>query len=785
MNPHQLDTAIQNSQVTFVNEELQRNLIAKQAHNSDLYKSQQLLQGNDEGDVLVLVSFPAFAPKTSCQKTTFDTARVLLTRDQILKTGSAKLEERLNSEAHQRRAKRAAGTLPHGVTHVLDLSPSVEEDDYTIALQMLSLTPGIKFWYRAAIFGASVEAVAGHDDFCRCNESYDTPYPIPTPPISIEGPTPLDGLNVAAYLLDTEAWSVEAHRDIDDFCQTRQGANILRLIRSLAQNDLQIDSAPRMWTLVGLFDMLNMTNYDILRDYVVTWFNAGNNYLFVEILPEETLRIASIIKAPVLAFAAFRILVNERALVIAGDDVRSKQTRKNTTIFGRRISDCLSGTEQLDTVMRMVEHAGVAMAERYKQAIDNLYDPNALTLLDVPEWNQLLLLDKVIPDNEFLPVRRSYNVLLERIRAVFLRAVNKCIDGTLTGLPSVVDQETFRSHVTKSMFEKCEIGLSYLVSKEQLAASHAFSAVYAGLNKYQRALCPLVWLEMRDLFVSDLINTREAYDAASEFAGSFQNAKNKKMLLRGPYPEIFDKHDRRFYTLLFQHATDKLSNYAASLYQKPDSDFGYSISRYMVLSLSEKEMDYFRFEDETAYEPEIPEAELGPIGPGPSFHTGITVPSVSDSSFAGGMDDLAIRSDNGDASTVVGSVVVQDGISTVFGRRQVLTPSETLASERFTDNGAALSADFAEAEFALPAAHQSRGQALADYVEGGGGGGGDDSSVGGGLDDDEDDESEMFVESDASTEEVSADDDDDDVEIISHDDAQPAEQTPQGGRAGR
>lgn len=245
MNYQQLDDALQNSQITFMNEELERNLVAKQAHNSDLYKTQQLLQGNQEGDVLVLVSFPAFISTQSCQKSTFKTARVILTRDQILTTGSVKLEDRLNNASHQRRAKREAGTLPHGVTHVLDLSPSGEEDDYTIALQLLSLTPGIKLWYRASAFGASLEAVAAHDDACRCNEGYDTAYPIPSPPLSIQGEKPLDGLNFAAFLLDTETWSVEDHHDIDDFCHVRQGANVLRLFRSLANGDLQIDSAPR------------------------------------------------------------------------------------------------------------------------------------------------------------------------------------------------------------------------------------------------------------------------------------------------------------------------------------------------------------------------------------------------------------------------------------------------------------------------------------------------------------------------------------------------------------
>ncbi|KAI7784568.1 hypothetical protein LA080_009805 [Diaporthe eres] len=778
VNPLQLDEAIQNSHLSFVNEELERNLVAKQAHNSDLYKTQQPLQGNEDGDVLVLVSFPAFISKQSCQKSTFDTARVILTRDQVLNTGSSKLEDRLNSESHQRRAKREAGTLPNGVTHVLDLSPSGEEDDYTIALQLLSLTPGIKLWYRASAFGASLEAVAGHDDACRCNEGYDTAYPIPSPPLDIQGQQHLDGLNFAAFLLDTETWSVEDHRGIDDFCQVRQGANVLRLFRSLANGDLQIDSAPRMWTLVGLFSMFEMTNYDLIRDNVVTWFNAGNNYIFVEILPEETLRIASIIRAPVLAFAAFRILVNEHALVIAGDHVCGEQARKNATIFGRRSSGCISGTEQGDMVMRMVEHAGVAMAERYKQAVDDICGPDALAILDVPEWNQLTLLDQVIPSDSSLPHRRTYNALLDRIRTVISRVVTKCIDKT----PNMVTRDKFFSHATKSRWDMSEMGLLYLITKRELATSHSLSAVYTGLNKYQRALCPFVWLEMRDLFITDLVGTQDAYDAASAFSIAFQDAKKRNLLLRGrPYPDIFDHHDQGFYKRLFEHAVSSLSAYAASFAQRPDSEFGYSITQHMVLSLSEKEMDYLRFEDETVYESEIPEAELGPTGPGPSYHTGITVPSVSDS-VVGEMDDMAIRSDDG-TSTVVGSVVVQDGISTVFDRGRVLTPSESLASERFTDD--AMSADVAEAEFVLPAAHQSRGQALADYVGGFSQDGADDGLVGGGglQDDDDDDDSEDFVESELSVEESGDDDEDeDDMEIISRAEvAEAAGQRPRDG----
>lgn len=554
-----------------------------------------------------------------------------------------------------------------------------------------------------------------------------------------------------------------------------------------------------VWTLVGLFSMFEMTNYDLIvsvicpraygqnltsmqRDNVVTWFNAGNNYTFVEILPEETLRIASIIKAPVLAFAAFRILVNEHALVIAGDHVRGEQARKNTTIFGRRSSGCLSGTEQTDMVMQMVEHAGVAMAERYKQAVDDICGPNALAILDVPEWNQLTQLDQVIPSDTSLPLRRTYDELLNMIRIVILKLVTKCVNKGTHNPPNRVTREGFFSHAAKSRWDMSEMGLSYLVPKSDLATSHSLSATYTSLNKYQRALCPFVWLEMRDLFITDLYGTHDAYAAACAFAKSFQEAKEKKLLVPGPYPAIFDTYDAGFYRRLFEHAVSNLSAYGAALCKRPDNEFGYNISQYMVLSLSDKELDYLRFEDESVYEPDIPEAELGPTGPGPSYHTGITVASAASttSSVVGGMDGMAIRSDDG-TSTVVGSVVVQDGISTVFDRNRVLTPSASLASERFTDD--AMSADVAEAEFAVPAAHQSRGQALAQYVEDPQDGADDRLAADELHYHDDDDDSVAFVESDLSVEDGGdEDEDDDDLEIISPADAaEAAGQKPRDG----
>lgn len=236
----------------------------KRIHDADLFKTQDNYRddGINNGSVLVFVKFPESRSTTSCRFTSFDTGRVRLTYEEVLSTGSELLEGLLKNERHQRRAKKAATPLPEGVEYVLDLSPTTDENDYTIALQLLSTPRAVQLWYRSMAIGSSPLAVAGHDDVCTCLTPIDEPYLFPTPPEAIKSQ---DG-NVC--ILDTKQWPVEYDRKIDDFCTTRWAANTLRLFRAISmppgRKDLVIDSAPRLWTLVGLFAKLEMTNYDIL-----------------------------------------------------------------------------------------------------------------------------------------------------------------------------------------------------------------------------------------------------------------------------------------------------------------------------------------------------------------------------------------------------------------------------------------------------------------------------------------------------------------------------------------
>lgn len=388
------------------------------------------------------------------------------------------------------------------------------------------------------------------------------------------------------------------------------------------------------------------------------------------------MRIGCTINAAMLIEPAFRILVNEHALVVAGGD---PQYRKSTTIFKRKSSNCLSGTEDGDRILQKVEHAGVNMADRYKIAIDQLSNGGTLSLLKVPEWEQLLAMGKVIPDDQ--TVSTSYQTLLTSIRLNFHGVVERIIN-----MPAA-DQLA---------------SLAMQVKSTDLADGKSFVTIYDTLNKAQRALCPFVWYNLKRIIMSDFAGLEHVRRTAIKFSIDLHDAKQKGKLLPGSYPPMFDSFDAQYITELFQHTIDQLNSYVEPLVSRSEMDFGYSMTPHMVLCLDDQEMGYLHYGDETTYEASIPEAELGPSGPGPAYHTGITIPSLSES-LSEGFESLALSSDRDGANTVVGSETVQDGNSTVYNRHRVLAQAISIKSEVFTDDG--MSAEYAAAELAVPAGH--------------------------------------------------------------------------------
>lgn len=266
-----LDAAIRAQFPSAIPETQNEPLAARHFHDQEIFRTQNGMQNSPTGDVLVIIGPPDYIEKrTSCNGGPFKEARLRLDYNAIVKTGSTDLIDKLQSAKYQNRMRRRISDISEGVTHVLDLSPSMEEDDCSLALQDLTITKGIKLWYRTMYGSESVSSrlVGGHDDVCFCRGESDVvdafPNSLLKPIMKIQTPQSPTTLEEPKddYIYDSKPLAI--YRDLNDYCPIRQAANTVRLFRAIAGEDLLIDSAPRMWTLVGLFKMFGMTNHDLL-----------------------------------------------------------------------------------------------------------------------------------------------------------------------------------------------------------------------------------------------------------------------------------------------------------------------------------------------------------------------------------------------------------------------------------------------------------------------------------------------------------------------------------------
>lgn len=428
---------------------------------------------------------------------------------------------------------------------------------------------------------------------------------------------------------------------------------------------------------------------------MTAWFNADRNYMFMELLPEETLRIGLTLGIPLLTEPAFRILVNERALEVAGGRPRAQPKQ---TIFGRRCSD-FSGTADVESISRIIEHAGTAMADRYREAIDSLLRDDALDVLATPEWQKLCALGDVLPkdlvNDKPHPVRILYDHLLAEIRADFRRAVDAVIKCPSTDLPTrtLVESwpnckfwgrlpnwmETFSSrpswrYVTSNTLtvEEVESKRAYSVPKHDLATTQSFHSVYTSLNTYQRALCPFIWEDLHSLGAVPE-NGYGVAMVATALLSELDRAAADGLL--GPdYVRPAGMEERDWYTtVLFGDVLRRLHARVEPLCRR---DRSYVATPHLVLALDGAEMDFLR---------------LAAGGGGDGARFGAEVPDMDVDTGAPSVSDLDLP----------------------VGREPFVPLEEHFAD----DDDDAMSAEFADAEYAVPAAHQERGRILASLVE--------------------------------------------------------------------
>ncbi|OLN97310.1 hypothetical protein CCHL11_01282 [Colletotrichum chlorophyti] len=732
-----------------------------------------------EGDTLVFVDYPTPSKpvdNVGCFFYAWNSVQFRMPSEKLLATGSAKFAEMLSPTYQFRvqRRRKMVNKLPPGVKFVLDLTPPSEGDELVFQMTEVSLTPGLINWW-TAFDKHSVDdyVVSGHDDVCSCwkDKSSEQPNIITTmladvsssesrrdeeeendpqmnraitaaiqrsvydvvPQIGMRNHrahTTTTGLSTALLEKkskgDFSAEPVPAYRKIPDYCPFRHRVNILRLCCMIANKQVSIDSAPRMWTLVAVAKILDCTS--IVSDSVLQWIMSPNNTVFIEVLPEESLQLGVALKLEGVTRSAFRILVNELAIEEAAQP-NGVPKAAAYTVFGRKRHD------PGDDLNNLIQHAARAMVERISGVVKQLTSEAIFDEFRIFEWlrlQDLIALLSTYPDDTV-----CYSAK-ETARSLAMTLKN-----------------TWKNSVVKIML-KSHLDADRLVKIDDHRATYVdirhferFDLIYSQFNNVQKALCPFMYEHVTDKWgcIGYAFSQGTTASYLEGWARNLWAALGKvfldhpefkhdpawsKILLMPPNDlDILSTSPRVAYTDLFsraRHAFDyasfeePLRTFLRTFYNGPlrvDHEIPMNMARHLLLELHQNELKFLPLwaggnDDGTGgvFEPALPPADYGPAGPGPGYCTGITIPSDS-SSVAGSVSSVLrqLRLDRG--STVgPGSVDVQDGISTIYNPRKVVADDVSIRSESFTDGGS----EYGNAKFAVPAAGQPIANAVAAVV---------------------------------------------------------------------
>ncbi|KAI1381776.1 hypothetical protein F4677DRAFT_3549 [Hypoxylon crocopeplum] len=590
---------------------------SEQREQVDLYRIQRVQIECNSGDTLVTVNFPR--GYANCRWVEWSSKRFCVDSERLLATGSKVFTNLLspNRQARFRRRMEHDGELcPQ--RFVIDLTPSIEGDELAAQLMELSLPSGVSDWWTSKErLGISPYLVSGHDDHCThhsdvnidCKKAkkYTETYGDRTPNIDL------------ADILPSES------RIIDDYCPIRHRANIIRLILAIQGHDLVLNSAPRVYTLTAIANILDCKG--VIRDPVCTWLMAEPNTEFVDINTEIALKIAWTLELANVTRAAFRILVVEKALDTLAAQPQSRGARH--TIFGRPRADL---PDDLQTV---VQYAAHKLADRVQQMLSGLRSDGFYDLLDILEYKKLMLvgdririaLAAILSSGNGLPptpeaVMRIAQ--LNQLLGVFstlctklLEYKNKLVSEAMTAPDTMSRQRDSdcdrRCYVPRTDWKPTALICAEFSQAQYLLTPCFWQQLAESLNSTDGSWYPSV-------FVAHSVNDfNEAIDAAVScfrFSGA----------------QPLDPDSLHFDVYQFRHELSTALYHQCNIWTRPDLEFPLTRTNHLALGLSDDEFQYLPLwagglDDGTGgvFDSTVPDAELGPIGPGPAYHTGDTV----------------------------------------------------------------------------------------------------------------------------------------------------------------
>lgn len=380
---------------------------------------------------------------------------------------------------------------------------------------------------------------------------------------------------------------------------------------------------------------------------------AQPNSDFIDIEPEAALRIGWNLGLRDITRMAMRIIVAENTMDALSSTPRAG---RRYTLLGR------ARAELPDELENIIQHATAKFAERLTQIHADLASPRVYSLLGVGEWKKLMALGEIIgtvsPGND-VPmidlniVTRSDSALtssahVQEIRSLYIFVCKELLNFLHTMVEDV-DGTSFRSDTETNTENSrlCYVPRSRFSS--YFSVWHSLSTLQRGmLTDYWRRFSDTIWAwtsthSSKTTLWPATASIKRLSVAVDKLNSSLQLASKKDMFppLTGcTYQLDLDLLKIELATKLvgisrswaYSKAVGTAAVAADTPWDAADLEIPISRSLHLVLGLTGEEFKYLPLwagglDDGTGgvfHEP-LPDAEMGPIGPGPAYHTGYSV----------------------------------------------------------------------------------------------------------------------------------------------------------------
>ncbi|KAF4627041.1 hypothetical protein G7Y89_g11115 [Cudoniella acicularis] len=235
--------------------------------------------------------------------------------------------------------------------------------------------------------------------------------------------------------------SLDAHRQMNDvsvedvleYFPLRYRLAIGHLLQIIeGREPTWLDSGPKVWTLYVVVKYFELQQ----TDRIFAWMFSPKNEIFVEVLPEATLKTGFGLQHSIIARSAFGVLVSKEALRIAPSDGCPNIPKGILDIDETRF---LRPRKHLDEVyMDLVQNAGEKFYGRVKHTWEDLCDPNMDWLRSLPEWEKISrfkdhvssLDDKVVTQKNEEVIELLEQTLTDYVRGPIIRCLYETMPST-------------------------------------------------------------------------------------------------------------------------------------------------------------------------------------------------------------------------------------------------------------------------------------------------------------------------------------------------------------------